>query len=175
MVVTEFDVSEIALRRKGIFDMEGMLEAIKEWLEEQHYYYFEPKHWRKPDEIVIEIYGTLKTNEYVKYRIDLLIRGWELKEVEVVREGKKEKMVDGRIAIDINGTMTLDWQKRFKGSKFLQAAQDFYHRYIIKRTIYDVWLHHLHLKVLELGHFLQDKLEFEAVKEKEKEVEAEHG
>ena len=172
MVVTEFDVSEIALRRKGIFDMEGMLEAIKEWLEEQYYNYYEPEYSREPDEIEIEIYGTLKLNEYVQYRIDILVRGWELKEVEVVREGKKHKMIDGRIAIDISGTMTLDWQKRFKGNKVMQAAQDFYHRYIIRKTIHDVWLHHLHLKVLELGHVLQDKLEFEAVKEAEKEVEA---
>ena len=50
-----------------------------------------------------------------------------------------KKMNQGRLAVEINPSYELDYNKRFGGNKFLQALQDFMHKYLIKKTISDVW------------------------------------
>lgn len=85
----------------------------------------------------------------------------EISEVEIVKEGQKIKTQKGRIKVTVHGTMNLDWQKRFAGNKFLQYIQDFYHRYIIKEKIEDVWQDHLMLKAVTLKSKIQEKLESE--------------
>ncbi len=162
-MTNEYPVPTFKLRKKGTFDLKSLLNGIKRWMRKEYYHYHEPKYAIKPDEVEIAIYGERKLNEYVRYRIEILIKGFDLKQVEVIKEGKKIAMVDGRFFIELGGKMMLDWQRRFGGNKLLQTLQDFYHKRIMKQTIEEVWLDHLLHKVIELEKFIGSKMELEVL------------
>ena len=106
--------------------------------------------------------GDRKVNEYVKEIIEVAIRVWEMKDIEIIKDGQKIKTNEGKIAIEIGGNLSLDWQKRFKGNKFLQNLQDFFHKFIIRKDIGDQWEDNLLFKVMELTKLIQEKIGHEA-------------
>ena len=91
------------------------------------------------------------------------MRVFDFKEVEMLKEGKKVMMNTGRIAVELSGSMTLDFENRFGGNKFFQALQDFYHKHIIHRDIGDVWEDDLMLKIVNLGKLIREKCQQEAL------------
>jgi len=157
-VQTEFGTPTANIKSKGFFIWKDVLATIKDWLDSEYYDFLETKHKYKPDEREVEIVGERKLNEYVKYKINIALLAQGLKDVEVIKEGKKITMQEGRIKIEVTGNMTLDWQKRFGGNAFLQAVQDFYHKYIIKQKIETEWLDHLLFKIFKLTKVLNEKL-----------------
>jgi len=150
------------IKHKGYIDMASMNRAIRGWFLSEYYRFIESKHKYKAAEREIEMTASRKLNEYVKYKIDVRIRAWDLRDVEIIQNGQKIKTQEGKVSIDIVGTMELDWMKRFGGNRFLQALQDFYHKFIIKREIGIVWIDHLDKKIAALRTVIQQQLGFEA-------------
>ncbi len=149
-VQTEFNLPLTVIKSKGYFIWKDLLMNIKKWFESEYYLFGETKHKYKPDEREVDVIGDRKLNEYVRYKIAVGIKVMGLKDVELIKDGKKITMQEGRVNINIAGTMLLDWQARFKGNKFLQAVQDFYHKYVIKQKIESEWLDHLGFKIYQL-------------------------
>jgi hypothetical protein len=158
---------QINIKHKGIFDLSEILQGIKGWFEGEYFKVHYPKHKLKQPaggwEHEMEIYGERKMNEYVKFKITLFIRLYDIKDVEIIKDGKKIKTNSGRITVDISGEIELDFENRFGGSKFLQALQDFYHKYIIKQDIGDYWEDDIMLKMVNLGKLIREKCQQEAV------------
>lgn len=149
------------IKHKGIFDLSDILQGIKKFLEDDYFKVHFPAHKLKQPaggwEHEMSIYGERKINEYVKFTIKLFIRLFDIKDIEVVKEGRKVKMNSGRIAAEISGVIDFDFENRFGGSKFLQGLQDFYHKYIIKQDIGDVWEDDIMLKMADLGKLIREK------------------
>lgn len=157
----EWTTPNFVYKHKGLLNINEVVKRIREWFLKEMYLFFETKHVHKSDEDEIEVYGKRKLNEYVLYYLYVELKAEEMSEVEIVKEGNKVKTQKGRIKVTVHGTMNLDWQKRFGGNKILQYIQDFYHRYIIKEKIEDVWQDHLVMKAVDLKSKIQEKLESE--------------
>jgi len=153
----------IHIKNKGIFNLSDLIQGIKNFFESDSFKVHFPKHKAKKDEHELKLYGERKMSEYVKFKITVWIRVLDWKEVEVIKDGKKMKADSGRIAVDIDGDLTLDYQGRFSGSKFLQALQDFYHRFIIKQDIGDYWEDELMIRMVNLGKLIRETCQQEAL------------
>lgn len=158
----------IYIKHKGMFDLSDILKSIVKQLQDDSFKVHFSKHkYKVPSpkggEQEIKFYAERKINEYVKFRIDVFIRVFDFKEVEVIKEGRKVMMNTGRIAAEISGVMELDFENRFGGNKFLQGLQDFFHKYVIHRDIGDVWEDDIMLKIVNVGRLIREKCEHEAI------------
>src|SRR3989338_4419929 len=162
MVQTEFGGPVTYIRQKGYFDWADLLKSIRGWLKDEFYNVEETKHKHKPNEQEVEMSGFRKLNEYVKYYFDIKIRTENVAIVELIKDGKTVKTQEGNVCIELSARMELDWQRRFGGSEFLQSLQNFYHKYIIKQKIEQVWMGHLESKFGQFANFIKDKLQQEA-------------
>jgi len=155
------------VKYRGMFNYSEVLQTVRKWFEEQNYSFEEPKHqWKAPAEgieVEIKIKGVRKVNEYVLYWIDIFFRVYDMKDVEVVKDGQKVKMQEGKVTVEIGGKLELDWQNRFSGNKFLQSVQDFLHKFIIKQDIGDRWEDDLLIKIMNLTKTIRTVLGHEAV------------
>ncbi|MDP3966516.1 MAG: hypothetical protein Q8Q04_03220 [archaeon] len=147
---TEYKLETLKVKYAGFFNFGEIIAFIKKWLQNEYYVVLEQKHKYKPKSQEVEFIGFRKLNEYVKYAVEITIKSEETKEVELVKEGKKLNTQEGKLVITLNGSMDLDWQKRFKGQKFLTFLQDFYHKYIIKQKIEEEWMGPFEKKVMQL-------------------------
>ncbi len=155
------------VKHRGLFSYAELINIIRNWFRDYDYKFHEPKHqWKVPPEgveIEIKIKGDRNVNEYVKYHIEIFLRVYDMKDVEVVKEGQKVKMQDGKVTVEITGKLELDWQNRFGGNKFLQGLQDFLHQFIIKQDIGDHWEDDLLYKLMDLTKVIRSTLGQEAV------------
>lgn len=166
MVVKKSDLPLTYVKWRGLFNYSELLQAIKSWFKSYDYHFEEPTHkWKTGDgyEAEIKFKGNRKVNEYVKYYLEVFLRTWDMKEVEVVKDGQKFKMYDGKVAIEISGKVEFDWQKRFGGNKFLQHLQDFFHKFIIRQDINEKWEDELLFKMMNLTKVIKEKLGHEAI------------
>lgn len=152
---------------RGLFDYGELLLAIRHWFEEFDYRFEEPKHqWKVPPEgaeAEIKFKGERKINEYVKYYIEIFFRTFDMKEVEVVKDGQKMKLYDGKVIVELGGKLDLDWQNRFGGNKLLQGLQDFFHKFIIKQDIGQKWEDDLDMQIIDLTNRIKQVVGHEAV------------
>lgn len=163
MVEKEIKFPTMFIKHKGNFDFDKICQDIKNWLEDNHYDFHAPKHKHKVDEEEIKFFGERKVTGYIKFYLTIEMRIWEFKEVEVIKDGKKVKTNYGRVAINFIPSYKLDYENRFRGAKWLQAVQDFYHKYIIKRKLEDYWEDELFLQAGELIRVIKADLEYEAL------------
>ena len=150
MVVRKAQLPVIYLKHRGLFNHSQLVKGIQQWLVDNNYKFHAPKYKLKASEAEYEIEGERDVTEYVRFRIMLHIWARDITDVEIVKDGEKKKMQDGYIQMEITGTLEMDYNARFGGNKFMQWLQDFYHDYIIKQTIGDVWEDDLFLKLNQL-------------------------
>ena len=154
----EIDAGEVKIKQLGTFDLDEVISTIRKWLKKRKYGYFEKKHKYKPDEREIEIEVDKKVNEYVKNDMEVSILATDLKEVEVIKDGKKEKKLHGKIMISVKGKMYLDWMKRFDKGDFHKTVRTLLHKHIIGYKI-GGWKDEIEGDVVALGRKIRDVLE----------------
>lgn len=151
----------------GIFDYDGLMKVMRAWIVDQGYEFHETSlKYKVPSPAGAESehvwWGWRKVNSYVKYHVDIFFHFWHLHDVEVVRDGKKQKLQSAKIQIEISGRCELDWSNRFAGSKLMQALADFYDNYIIKRKIDTIHGDQLYYRLYKLQKVAKEYLEFES-------------
>lgn len=150
------------IRHKGTMDYPLVIKTIRTWYDDEDYIVDEPTHKAKKSsdgsEYEIDFITKRRINEYIQYYLNVQVKAWEVKEIEIIKDGKKTKTWTGRINIDIMPSYDLDWQKRFGNNKFLQALQQFFHKYIIYRDINDKWEDDLMFKVVQLARTIREVL-----------------
>ena len=153
-------------KHRGLFNFSELLKAIREWYVRDDFTFHIQKHAFKiptplGSEQEIKFHGEKKVTGYVSFHIDAFIRVWDLRDVEIIKDGKKIKTNDGRVAIEITPTLVLDWQKRFGGSKFLQFLQDILHKYVLRYKISDYWEDKIMFKVVQLAKIIKERFGYE--------------
>lgn len=100
---------------KGSFDWGALYSLIRIWLQERNYKYWEDKYKHKPDEIKLTAKALKKVDDFYRnyIYISILIHGY--KEEEIIQEGRKVKIVTGRIMIRLHHDIEQDWNNQFKG------------------------------------------------------------
>lgn len=127
------------IKHRGFFDQGAVVKAIQDWFNKKDYYIDTNFFKHSGSSYYIEMSGGRKVTEYVKFKIHVLITIDGLKNVEIIKEGKKVKTNEGHFHCTIKNETEYDWQGRFKGNKFLQGLGDFLQKYILKYKIKDYW------------------------------------
>jgi len=131
------------IKHRGFFDLQKLLKAIQGFFSSRD---FVPD-WEllksRSDEAEIIFNADKKITEWVKFEFRIQIWVNDLKKVEVVKEGKKVKMDEGKVLCEVTPTLVLDYANRFekKGAfeKFTALLKDLYLNYIMKKDIGDYW------------------------------------
>ena len=169
----EFDLPVTLVKHRGFFDYSKLLQAIRQWYVSDDYDVLNmPMYKQKfPTTTGVEhefkIHGEKNVTEYVRFHMDIFMRVYNMRDIEIIHEGKKMKLQDGQVQIEVIPKLELDWQKRFSGpppwKKFLAALDEFYRNYIIKYKIADYWEDLLLLKGAQLVRVIKDALGQEVV------------
>jgi hypothetical protein len=155
------------LKYRGIFDLDGFLRTVRQWMIDRGYEFHEKNvKYKVPSpagaELEMEWEAWLKVTAYVKFWIKVGYHMFDVKEVEVIKDGKKQKLTSARMLMEIWGQVDLDYTNRFKGSRFAEALQDFYHKYVIRKDLDNIWEDELYYRVYKLYSVAKQYLEMEA-------------
>lgn len=128
----------IPLSYRGVFDLEAIYKAVYDWMRSQELKYHETLYKSKPSqadlrEMDIKVKGEVKLDEFHKWVVNVGYQLWDAKEVEVMQDGKKRKMMQGRVHITISGAIERDYQGVFEVSPFWLKARAF----LLKITNWD--------------------------------------
>ncbi len=156
------------IKYRGVFDFDGLYRMMVDWFENQGYEFQETTYKHKvPSPMGAEQelgwFAWRKVNAYVKYWVKISFHIWDMKEVEVIRDGKKKKMLSARMHIEFSGYVELDWQKTFSGNKFLVALQDWMNKYVLHKTITGTWEDELYYRIHKLFYLTKQYLNMETV------------
>lgn len=121
MVSEEINVyspQPIKIRFKGQYDFDKVYSVMRKWFKKNRIKWYENLYKDKPSafegrEIEQKIYGDYKRTEYFKHTIKITTHTWEQTEKQVVVNGKKKKIAEGKIHITINGSVIADYKGKF--------------------------------------------------------------
>jgi hypothetical protein len=154
------------LKYKGIFDYPGLLKTAWTWGTRQGYEMHEVKYKHKvPDIRGAEqeniFRGWRKVNAYLKVWIRFDTRAEYLKDVDVIVDGNKKRLTQGKIKIKFSGYLELDYNNKFESSAFLEGLRSFYHKFVIRTTIQNVYEDMLYYRLYKLNHKIKEHLQVE--------------
>jgi hypothetical protein len=129
------------LKQVGIFVFKDFYNFVYDWLKEENYDVFE-KHYKeifekngKKIEVLWEAHKPI--SDYFEFSMTLQWRLLGIKDIEVQKEGKKEKMDSGTIEIIFKQvSLVKDFQNNWK-SKFWKFFRNIYDSFIIRNRIED--------------------------------------
>lgn len=151
----------------GLFDWEGLYRLIFNWMQDKEYFYEEPSYQHKVPsplgaEQKIRMSGWRKTTEQMREWIFLYIHFFEMREVEVIKDGKKQKLIKARVYIEITGRFELDYQERWKQTYLGAYLKDFYDKYLIKKHAELMFWDRLYYRIYKLNGEIKQFLDMQA-------------
>lgn len=156
------------IKHRGFFNYSDFLQAVRKWFIDEDFDVLDMPMYKQKfptptgTEHEFKMKGKKNVTEYVRYEIEFMVRVYNLRDVEIIQDGKKIKVQDGQVQIEIEPKLILDWQNRFKQSgpfkPFVEALDKFYRNYIIKYTIVDYWEDMCLLKALQLVRIIKQTL-----------------
>ena len=129
-----------SIKYTGVFSFKDFYKFCHEWLTEETVLNLAEKKYQEKlsgdsKEINIEWEGFRKLTDYFKFEMKVKFEIKQLKEVELVENGKKIKTNEGAIKIMVKGTLSRDYQGKFEtgpGRKFMRGI---YEKWIIPSRI----------------------------------------
>ncbi len=153
----KIELKRLTLQYSGLFDFEGLLALLTDWSKNYGYLWHESDYKHKvpsPFGGEQELYWTIKKNvtPYIRFEIKLYMHVFDNREVEVEINGKKKRLTSARLYIWFDPSMSIDWQNRFKGGKFIAWLGQAYNKLMKKdiESIYgdQIWYRTLNLHAL---------------------------
>ena len=84
--------------------------------------------------------------------------------VDIVDEkGNKKQMVRGRLFLEISGWVDLDYDNRWGSTPFKEKLRKFYHEFVIKKEVEEVWLERLKHEMFAFQEEIKKALKFESI------------
>ncbi len=134
---------------KEIFSMKFLYTVIHEWLmlnnyadamgEPMHQFievmYFERRLDVRELRIWWRAYKQPVAGSYYRYRLRIDYRIINMVNVEVVRNGRKMKVQDGEVTIEIHPTLELDYESRWEKHPILKWVEEIYRTRLIYKRI----------------------------------------
>ncbi|MDP3990432.1 MAG: hypothetical protein Q8Q01_04475 [archaeon] len=104
----------LTIRYNGIFDFDRLYAMVVDWAKMYNYFWLEKKHVHKVRNGSVEQelswQATREATEYIRLIVNIDIKMWDLKEVELEVAGRKRLLSNARIEIKISGKVEYDWQ-----------------------------------------------------------------
>jgi hypothetical protein len=163
----------VRLKYRGIFDFAGLYKMIANWFMDKAYYLDEPLYKHKVPfpsgaEQEIKLQGWKKVDEYLRYNIKIFIHAYDMRDVEVVKEGQVKKLTYARMFIEIDGWLDFDYQGRFD-TPFTLYVRDYMNKMFYWRDLIAIWWDRIYYEVFKLHQCIKEYLEFETIPEPWKE------
>lgn len=164
----------MSLKFSGLFDFDGLYKVITDWFIEYGFYLEEPVYKHKVPtpagaEQEIEWTGWKKINEYVRYWIDVYTHIYNLRDVEVVKEGVKKTLQRAEIIIEFDAHVETDYPGMIN-TKFGEYLRDFWDNYLLKKDMDVVWTDQLYYIMYKLHTAVKEFLGMETYPDPFKEV-----
>jgi len=171
--MAEYPQPVTLITHRGFFNYSDLLQAVRKWFIDEDFDTLDMPMYKQKfptptgTEHEFKMVGKKNVTEYVRFEIEFFLRIYNMRDIEIIQDGKKIKLQDGQVWINVSPVLILDWQKRFEGPKpwrdFLAALDDFYRNYIIKYTIVDHWEDMVLLKGGQLARIIKEKLGQEVI------------
>ena len=157
-------LDKIIIKHRGFYNHEEFIKAIHNWFGDNDFFFEVEKYKLTGATLKYTFSGDKKVTEYLLWKMKCFMIIYELKDAEIIKEGKKIKTNHARVHIEITATLIIDWQGRFqKKGKFLTLLGDFLRDYILRYKIVDMWADELALKQVELANVIKNALKQEVV------------
>lgn len=153
-IAEKVSVLSAEIRYSGIFDFDGLYKMMHKWLQEHYEDVFETPYKHKMTgkgaEIEFSISGERKQTEFVKFQTTVDIHIWDLRDIEMTKEGKKQKLNKGRFTLIVKGVCIFDWQKQFEGKPLYIRLFNLLRNTILKTHIAVFYLDTLYYEAYKL-------------------------
>jgi len=136
------------IRHRGYFDYDKLFQTWQGWYGEQGFFFpnigDQILHPHKISDFGWEdrmlFSGDKRVTEFVRFRIELKVVLQNMKDVEVVQEGKKRKLTEGLVLIEVIPYIQFDYRGIFDGKgKAVEWMGKVLQKYILKYKIGDYW------------------------------------
>ncbi len=159
--------AKIMIRYGGIFDFNGLYNLMVKWFKDRGYWFHEKAYKHKVPspkgaEQEISWMAEREVTEYYKYVVNIYFHLWDIAEVEVERKGEKKRLTSARMEIIMNCSVEIDYEKRFTKTRFWRLVIDWYHKYVMRKEIEDIWLDTLYHRLYNLQNLVKEYLDMEA-------------
>jgi len=147
-------VNPIIIRYNGLFDFDGLYAAIIDWCKSYGYIWEENTYKHKVPsakgaEQEWKWIAEKEVSDYLKYTITFVPHIWDMKELEIEKDGKRKSLTNGRIEIHIQGAAQLDWQNKFSKGRFAKFLGSMYKR-MNRREIENIYIDNLYYRLWNL-------------------------
>ncbi len=152
---------ELMVRYTGVLDLDGLYRVIVQWLKARRYWFHETTYKHKVPspfgaEEQIRFRAERKCSEYYKHDITIMFHIWDQVPVEIIEEGKKQKLIKAKVEIVIQSTCTLDYQNKFGKTPLMRMLRTFFQNYIIREKIENIWGDELYYRTIKLQAVIKD-------------------
>jgi len=131
------------LRYRGILDMDGLYKMMQGWFGDRGFYFLERRFKKKEraegEEWEINWEAWREVNDFIKNWIEIYFHVWDYKEIEVIKDGKKQRLGQCRLLIDFNFYLELDYDDFWEDRAFKRMLRTVYIKYVIRHDLNDVW------------------------------------
>jgi hypothetical protein len=119
MSMSEIKFDPIVTRYHGFFSYPELYKLMREFLVVRHYEFQEKIYKDKPathfgNEIELTWLAERKETEFIKYKYEFSILVTDNQEVDVVKDGIKNKLNKARLKLRIIPSIEYDWQGKYK-------------------------------------------------------------
>src|SRR3989338_6345479 len=142
------------IRYAGIVDFDGLYRMMHQWFLDRSYY-LEEQSWKYKiptplgKHMEIEWDAWKKVTEYALYRIHVYFYLMDVKEIEVVRDGKKEKRLKLKMNLEISSHVEMEYQNRVT-TPLQKVLYDVLYKTLLRRDMDIFWTDHLWYIVFKL-------------------------
>ncbi|MBR9676710.1 hypothetical protein GOV04_01040 [Candidatus Woesearchaeota archaeon] len=146
------------IKRVGVFDYNDLYNSVKNWFEAKKYRFIEKNYKNKGNEINISMAPVKKVSEYVRFVIGLDMFILDIKNVDVVKDGKKTTMQQARAKIKLTYNVETDYQGRFDKSEKLQKLKKFIDNKLLKKKLDEEDWTNLWIETNDLKKVIETKI-----------------
>jgi len=131
------------VRYKGVFDFEGLYKMMREWFKDREYEFWEKRFKHKVkaggSEVEINWDAWRDVTEFLRNWTYVYFHLWDYKEVEVVKDGQKKKMIYARMLIEFAYQMEFDYENKWQDTAFKRKLRDIYIKYALKKDVETIY------------------------------------
>ena len=126
-------LENVLIKYKGPFEFEVFYKEMMKWFEERGYVVIEKIYKDKAaspfgHEVEWTFEPEKEVTQYVKYEVSLFFQFWDVKEVEVEKNGEKKRITEGKAKLKIlSAKVSYDWQGNFGGG-WKEKAKNVMHK-----------------------------------------------
>ncbi|RJQ19326.1 hypothetical protein C4580_05310 [Candidatus Woesearchaeota archaeon] len=134
MAEREIIVDRETLTYEGLFNAKDFSKMVFGWLKDHRYIPVEKRHSEnlRPEGkyYVLEFEPFLKLSDYAKSIIKLHVEFQQVKDVTVERDGKKQKLQEGKILIQTMGILETDYEHRWETKPVYYFVRTIWEKYV---------------------------------------------